>query len=146
MIRTEREYQYIVQRLEQECEYIKLQREKLQELGLTEEDVSRAMEPTLSFHEQLKDEVEYYEKIKRGDFNALINLQGLGKLLIGIRISLGISQSELSKRLNVSEAQVSKDERNEYHGISVEKAQRTLDALGVTVMTKVEHVPFKTAV
>jgi len=146
MIRTEREYQYMVQRLEQECEYIKLQREKLQELGLTEEDVSRAMEPTLSFHEQLKDEVEYYEKIKRGDFNALINLQGLGKLLIGIRISLGISQSELSKRLNVSEAQVSKDERNEYHGISVEKAQRTLDALGVTVMTKVEHVPFKTAV
>lgn len=146
MIRTEREYQEMVKRLEQECDYIKLQKEKLQELGLTEEEVSRAMEPTLSFHEQLKEEVEYYEKIKRGDFSALINLQGLGKLLIGIRISLGISQSELAKLLNVSEAQVSKDERNEYHGISVEKAQRILDALGVTVMTKVEHVPFKTAV
>ncbi|MFZ5632654.1 MAG: helix-turn-helix domain-containing protein [Bacillota bacterium] len=146
MIRTEKEYQEMVQRLEQDREYIKLQKEKLQELGLAEEEVNRAMEPALSFHEQLKEEVEYYEKIKRGDFNALINLQGLGKLLIGIRISLGISQSELARRLNVSEAQVSKDERNEYHGISVEKAQRILDALGVTVMTKVEHLPLKTAV
>ena len=90
-------------------------------MNLTEEQINRAMEPALSFHEQLKEEVEYYERIKRGDFEALINLVGLEKLLIGIRISLGISQAELARRLGVSEAQVSKDERNEYHGISLEK-------------------------
>lgn len=146
MIRTEKEYQKMLQRLDQDLEFIQKQRENLEQMGLTEDQVNRAMEPALSFHEQLKEEVEYYERIKRGDFGALVNLIGLEKLLIGIRIALGISQSELAKRLGVSEAQVSKDERNEYHGVSVEKAQRILDALNVTVTTKVEHIPFKTAV
>jgi len=146
MIRTEKEYQKMLQRLDQDLEFIQKQRENLEQMRLTEDQVNRAMEPALSFHEQLKEEVEYYERIKRGDFGALVNLIGLEKLLIGIRIALGISQSELAKRLGVSEAQVSKDERNEYHGVSVEKAQRILDALNVTVTTKVEHIPFKTAV
>lgn len=146
MIRTEKEYQKMLQRLDQDLEFIQKQRENLEQMRLTEDQVNRAMEPALSFHEQLKEEVEYYERIKRGDFGALVNLIGLEKLLIGIRIALGISQSELAKRLGISEAQVSKDERNEYHGVSVEKAQRILDALNVTVTTKVEHIPFKTAV
>lgn len=146
MIRTEKEYQEMLQRLDQDREFIQKQRERLEQMELSEEQVNRAMEPALSFHEQLKEEVEYYERIKRGDFTALVNFAGLEKLLIGIRIALGISQSELAKRLNVSVAQVSKDERNEYHGISVEKAQRILDALNVTLTTKVEYIPIKTAV
>lgn len=121
MIRTEKEYQEMLRRLDQDREFIQKQREQLEQMNLTEEQINRAMEPALSFHEQLKEEVEYYERIKRGDFEALINLVGLEKLLIGIRISLGISQAELARRLGVSEAQVSKDERNEYHGISLEK-------------------------
>jgi len=111
----------MLRRLDQDREFIQKQREQLEQMNLTEEQINRAMEPALSFHEQLKEEVEYYERIKRGDFEALINLVGLEKLLIGIRISLGISQAELARRLGVSEAQVSKDERNEYHGISLEK-------------------------
>ena len=146
MIRTEKEYQEMLRRLDQDREFIQKQREQLEQMNLTEEQINRAMEPALSFHEQLKEEVEYYERIKRGDFEALINLVGLEKLLIGIRISLGISQAELARRLGFSEAQVSKDERNEYHGISVEKAQRILDALNVTVTSRVEHIPIKTAV
>lgn len=146
MIRTEKEYQEMLRRLDQDCEFIQKQREQLEQMNLTEEQINRAMEPALSFHEQLKEEVEYYERIKRGDFEALINLVGLEKLLIGIRISLGISQAELARRLGVSEAQVSKDERNEYHGISIEKAQRILNALNVTVTSRVEHIPIKTAV
>jgi DNA-binding XRE family transcriptional regulator len=146
LIRTEKEYQEMLRRLDQDREFIQKQREQLEQMNLTEEQINRAMEPALSFHEQLKEEVEYYERIKRGDFEAFINLAGLEKLLIGIRISLGISQAELARRLGVSEAQVSKDERNEYHGISVEKAQRILDALNVTVTSRVEHIPIKTAV
>jgi DNA-binding XRE family transcriptional regulator len=146
LIRTEKEYQEMLRRLDQDREFIQKQREQLEQMNLTEEQINRAMEPALSFHEQLKEEVEYYERIKRGDFEALINLAGLEKLLIGIRISLGISQAELARRLGVSEAQVSKDERNEYHRISVEKAQRILDALNVTVTSRVEHIPIKTAV
>jgi transcriptional regulator with XRE-family HTH domain len=44
-----------------------------------------------------------------------------------------MSQKELAERLGVSEAVVSHDERNEYHAVSVDKAQRVLDALGLTM-------------
>ena len=32
---------------------------------------------------------------------------------------------------------VSRDERNEYHGITVERARRVLDALGARLLTRV---------
>lgn len=141
MIRTEREYQAMVKRLDEDINYIEQQRKHFEEMGLGAEQITRALQPALSFHEQLKEEVEYYERIKRGDFGALENLAGLGRLLIGLRIALGMTQSELAKRLSVSEAQVSRDERNEYYGISIEKAQRILDALNVRVTTRVERIP-----
>ncbi|MGI5879951.1 MAG: helix-turn-helix domain-containing protein [Syntrophomonadaceae bacterium] len=145
MIRTESEYKVMVERLNDDLEFMAKQKVALQEMGLSAEEVHRAMEPSMAFHEQLKEEVEYYERIKRFDFGALENFVGLGRYLIGLRIALGISQSELANRLNVSLAQISKDEKNEYHGISVEKAQRVLDALDVTVITKLERLPEKVA-
>jgi hypothetical protein len=47
----------------------------------------------------------------------------------------------VAERLGVNEAQVSKDESNEYHGISVERAQRVIDALegSVTVAVSPEQ-------
>jgi transcriptional regulator with XRE-family HTH domain len=47
----------------------------------------------------------------------------------------------LAKRLNVHESQVSRDERNEYFGITLERAIRLLDALNVKLHTQVEIVP-----
>jgi transcriptional regulator with XRE-family HTH domain len=46
----------------------------------------------------------------------------------------------LAGRLGISEAVVSRDERNEYHGITVDRAQRVLDALNASVVTQVEEV------
>ena len=40
---------------------------------------------------------------------------------------------------------VSRDERNEYHGITVERARRVLDALGVRLVTRVEIEPLRMA-
>jgi len=84
--------------------------------------------------------VESYEKLKRGEFDELDNLRGLGHLLISIRIAQGLSQRDLAKRLNVHESQVSRDERNEYFGITLERAIRLLDALNVKLRTQVEIV------
>ena len=77
--------------------------------------------------------------------NAIPHLDGLGRILIGVRISLGITQKELADRLNVTEAQVSRDERNEYHGVTLEKAQRVIDALGVTIKSTVEDFKLQIA-
>lgn len=141
MIRTDKEFTAMKERLLQDEKLIKIQREELTKMGLTEEQIDRVIEPTICFYEQLKEEVAYYERIKRGEFDALENFFGLGKILIGARIALGLSQCDLANRLGVSEAQVSKDERNEYHGITVEKAQRILEALGIKLISTVQSFP-----
>jgi transcriptional regulator with XRE-family HTH domain len=68
----------------------------------------------------------------------------IGRLLIATRIAQGLTQRELAERLGVSESLVSRDERNEYHGITVERAQRILDALHETVTTRVEEPASRT--
>jgi ribosome-binding protein aMBF1 (putative translation factor) len=88
-------------------------------------------------HLQLKEEVESYERLKRGEFDELENLCGLGYLLIALRIAQGVSQRELARRLEVHESQVSRDERNEYFGITLERTIKILDALNVRLHTKV---------
>ena len=58
---------------------------------------------------------------------------------MALRIALGLTQRELAERLGVHESQVSRDERNEYHGITVERASRILDALGVELRSTFEQ-------
>ena len=65
----------------------------------------------------------------------------MGTLLIALRTANGLSQKDLAQKLDVSEAQVSRDERNEYHGITVERAKRVLDAMGETLTTRVVERP-----
>jgi len=140
MIRSEHEYREAVGRIDDEARRLKQQEEKLIEMGLGRDEVKRAMDPMLSFHQQLRDEVESYERLRRGEFEELRNFEGVGQLLVALRISQGISQRELADRLGVHESQVSRDERNEYHGVTVERAQRVLDALGVEVRSMVEKI------
>lgn len=129
MIRTDAEYQDALKRLQQDRAVIEAQREKLRELDLSAEEIERALEPSLSFHDQLREEVEVYERMCRGDIGPIESLTEIGRVLIGLRIARGITQRELAERMGVSESQVSRDERNDYHGITVERAQRIIQAL-----------------
>lgn len=138
MIRNETEYKEAVARLGEERNRLAEHRMRLQEAGLSDEEIKRVIDPMESFHLQLKEEVESYERLKRGEFEELVNLRGLGHLLIALRIAQGISQRDLAKRLDVHESQVSRDERNEYFGITLERAVKVLDALNVRLLTQVE--------
>src|SRR2546428_7062818 len=138
MIRNETEYREAVGRVQQERERFAEHRRNLQAQGMSAEETDRIMEPLLSFHLQLVEEVEAYERLKRGDVGELRNLHGFGRLLIGLRIALGLTQRDLAERLGVHESQVSRDERNDYHGVTIERASRILDALGVNVKSTVE--------
>ena len=131
MIRTESEYQRTLKQLEEGRGQFEAQRRQLAESGLNGETLEQAMHPLRSFQAQLVEEVEAFEKLKRGDLGTIESLESLGRWLVGARIAQGWSQKELAERLGVSEAQVSRDERNEYHNVSTEKAQRILDVLGV---------------
>ena len=64
-------------------------------------------------------------------------MRGLGQLLVSLRIARGLTQRELAERLGVHESLVSRDERNEYHGITLDRAARILDALGYELRSTV---------
>jgi ribosome-binding protein aMBF1 (putative translation factor) len=145
MIRNEREYQEAVERLKAEQQRLDKHRASLVAEGLDEPAVKNLMDPMESFHLQLKEEVEGYERLKRGEFAELTNLRGLGHLLVSLRIARGMSQRELANLLEVHESQVSRDERNEYHGISIERATKILEALGVQLRTHIELQPLQAA-
>jgi ribosome-binding protein aMBF1 (putative translation factor) len=145
MIRNESEYREAVERLTAENQRMQELGERLQGEGMPAAAIKNLMDPIRSFHLQLQEEVESYERLKRGQFEELTNLRGLGHLLVSLRISRGMTQRELAGRLGVHESQVSRDERNEYHGVSVERVTKILEALGAELRTKVESVSMEAA-
>lgn len=138
MIKNESAYQKAVEKLKQDQAFIAGERKRFEKIGLTVEQVEMAVQPLISFHEQLKAEVEYYERIKRGSFNPIYKFTEIGKTLIAYRIYLGMSQAELAKRLKVNESQVSRDERHEYYGATTEKIENVMEAMGMKATINIE--------
>jgi DNA-binding XRE family transcriptional regulator len=137
MIRTDAEYKDALARLADEKARLRKQEKDLRAEGLSPAAVKRVLDPQRSFHEQVAEEVESYERLQRGDVGELENLHGLGRLLIAMRIARGLTQRDLAEKLGVHETQISRDERNEYHGVTVERASRILDTLEADVRTSV---------
>jgi DNA-directed RNA polymerase specialized sigma subunit len=137
MIRNEIEYREALKRLQEGERYATNQQAELRDAGLTSEEVETVLEPAITFQAKLQEEIAWYENVRRGELPPLHALTGIGRLLIALRIARGLSQREFADRLQVSEAAVSRDERNEYHGITVERAQRVLDALDASTTTVV---------
>ena len=98
MIRNEAEYQEASKRLDDETQRLEQHRARLKETGLKDDEIKRVIDPLASFHLQLREEVEAYERLKRGEFEVLDNLRGLGHLLITSRIAQGLTQRELARR------------------------------------------------
>ena len=140
MIRTESEYRETLKHIEQSEQAFRDEEARLKAQGLDRAQVKRMLDPSRAFYEQIRAEVNTYERLKRGEFDELHNLGGIGNLLIGARIASGLSQRDLAERLAVHESQVSRDERNEYNGVTVDRASRILEALGVEITTQVKKV------
>lgn len=139
MIRSDKEYREAMDRIARQEARLAAQEAQLKSMGLGAEEVKRALDPMRSFQEQLREEARTYERLKRGQFEEVLNLRGLGQVLVSLRIAQGLTQRQLAARLGVHETQVSRDERNEYHGVTLERAARILEALGVIVRSRVER-------
>jgi DNA-binding XRE family transcriptional regulator len=138
MIRTDAEYRDALKRLQQDRTVIAAQREQLSAMDLSADEVARALEPAQAFHEQLREEVDVYERLKRGEIAPIESLMDIGRVLVGLRIARGLTQRQLAQLMDVSETQVSRDERNDYHGITLERAQRIVQALHGRVLVQAE--------
>jgi ribosome-binding protein aMBF1 (putative translation factor) len=146
MIRNEADYRETVRRLQEQEQQLAEQRKALGTMGLPPDQMKRVMDPVESLRQQMAEEVSSYERLKRGEFDEIHNLRGIGQLLIAARIYRGLSQRELAQRLGVHESQVSRDERNEYHNITLERAARILDVLGMELSSHVKAVEEQVAV
>jgi len=143
MIRTEAEYRQTVKRCGEQAERIESERARLKADGRKKREIDRALAAVKTMHSQLQEEIDEYERLKRGEFDTSAefqNLGGMGVLLIRLRIASGLTQRELADRLGVDDSQVSRDERNEYHGITMDRANKILDALGVDVTSCVRSL------
>ncbi|MBL6991829.1 MAG: helix-turn-helix transcriptional regulator [Bacteriovoracaceae bacterium] len=140
MIKTEKEYVETTKRLDAQFKAIEQHKLKMKKAGLTRKQMHLALDPLSSFAHQLKEELEEYEQLKRGHFKDLKNLNGIGRMLVSLRIFKGMKQKDLAKKLGVKESQISRDENNEYHGASVEKIQKVLAALEVILKTEIEDI------
>lgn len=137
MIRNEKEYQYSLERIADFEEQMRSGTQALRAQGLGVEDVDVALAGTASVLEDLKFECRFYERLKREGPGAVPDYPPAerGKALVALRIAVGRTQRELAEALSISEAQVSRDEKNEYRGVTQARYARVLQALGVE-----EHV------
>lgn len=137
MIKTAKEYEETQKRLAEADAVSEAQRAALEQSGLSPKHIAIAMSPLQAMRDQLQGELDWFEQARRGAIRPIPSLSNIGLSLIALRIARGLTQRQLAERLGVNEAQVSKDERNEYHGVSVERAQRVLDALDGEVTVSV---------
>src|SRR5437763_16664771 len=106
MIRNEAEYQEAIRSMQRDRDVAERQRSALVKTGLAEDEITAVMEPLLSFHAQLAQEIEWYDNVRRRNFEVIGRLTQIGRLIIALRIANGLSQKELAERLGVSEAVV----------------------------------------
>lgn len=129
MIRTDAEYTAAQTQVAAARERLNSREAGLLAQGMAPEDFEFALEPVRTLFLGLEEDLACYERLKRGDLGQLKNLGGFGRFLVGLRVVSELTQRQLAERLDVHESQVSRDERHEYHGITMERASRIIDVL-----------------
>ncbi len=131
MIRTNREYKNTLASIASVERAIVLEQNEFRNLGYSADEVDMATSGMCNLLDDMKVEVSNYEALKRGELPRLHSLGDIGRVLIQIRIAKGLTQRKFADLMGVKEAQVSRDERHEYQGVTIKRAQQILERLGV---------------
>jgi len=133
VIRTEDEYRVGLRRLEESKRAIADTHTALQQQGLDVATIDMLLASMHVSQRDVQDEVVAYEKARAFDFGQ-VPFAGLGHLLIGLRIGRHMSVSDLAEALGVDKGNVSRDEKNDYRGITRDRIERLLAVLNVELM------------
>lgn len=133
MMKTEKEFEMAKKQLAKLTELYDTQLSELTDKGLTKEQAKESLSSSWTYAMQCKEEIELYEKLKKGELPSMEHFSTKGKYFVAARIAKGMTQRELAERLGVKESAVSRDERNEYHGMSVDKMERLAHVLNLRV-------------
>lgn len=81
----------------------------------------------------MEHETNEFRNIVDGDIpERYYQLENIGLLLIALRIKNKFTQTELAKRLGVTQPQIARDERNEYFGVSIGRINSILNIYGIS--------------
>jgi len=136
LIRNDKQREKSVKLLGEMQAEAKAFKKKLQSEGHTRKEIKELLDPMISQYEDVQADIDQYDRWKGGDLTDFeaADLDQLGIFLIAARIAKGVTQRELAERLGVNESSVSRDERNDYHGITIQRAVKILAALDVSVV------------
>ena len=136
MIRNDRQYKISRARAEEFAELL-ASRSKRAHSDVEWADVE--MEGVRSQLDELRDEIDEYEKLKDGRVTSLqINsLEELPIALVKARIASGLTQRELAEKLGLKEQQIQRYEQNEYAGVSIDRVREVINALNVSLKQSV---------
>ena len=112
----------------------------LRKEGLNEAEIRRMSAALRTFRAKLSEEIETYDRLRSGDLRVIRNVSDPGRRLVYLRIGRGMSQRMLAEKLGCDESMVSRDERNEYHGISLDRAFRIANVLNATLLIEAAPV------
>jgi HTH-type transcriptional regulator/antitoxin HigA len=85
---------------------------------------------------QLEDELHDYDQLREGAL-ALPHIERIDQIapfIVKIRISKGVSQTELARRLGVSKQVISRYEESDYQTVAITRLQEILDAIGIKTL------------
>lgn len=134
MLRTDRELETAKKQLSKLHELYETQLEDLKKKGLNEEQAKDSLSASWTYAQQCQEEIDLYEKLKSGELPPAESFSTRGKYFVAARIARGMTQRELADRMGTKESAVSRDERNEYHGISMDKMDRLAAVLELKVL------------
>jgi len=130
MIRNETEYQEAVRRLAEEKERLEAHKERLLEAGLSSAEVKRALDPLRSFQAQLEEEIDCYSGSSAA--TSPRSSTSTARRVVGRAADRARHHAARACRAaRCARVPGLADERNDYHGITVERAERVLAALDV---------------
>lgn len=144
MIKNSAQYERTKRKIEKLKGYVEHLSRDLIAKALPEDEIRFALQPQEFFIAQMQDELDEYDHIKQGQIREIYSIESIGRLLIALRCAKNVSQRELAERLGVDESVVSKDENNEYYGITAKKIARIINALDVRIRISVDSLDTET--
>ena len=89
---------------------------------------------------ELEHEVGEYDRLRSGRLNVppLDRLDHIASFVAKMRLSNGMSQTELAKRLHVRKQVISRLEESDYQTAGIQTLQSVLDALGVKIAIRLK--------
>ena len=134
MIRSDAQYKHEKAGLEQSRQLAEAKRLEYKDKGYPPAVIDKLMGPTECSQSDIADELEEYERIKKGQIPKIHRLDQIGDFLIAARIAKGWNQEQLANALGITPTAVSQAEKIEYSGVTAARAQRVLDRLGVQIV------------